>query len=61
MFLIVKVAEIYVATLLKCVCVCVCVELSYHIQKMEEVTTNKGCEEVVTYWCLSEIPYNSDI
>ena len=21
---------------------------------MEEVTTNKGCEEVVTYWWLSE-------
>ena len=50
MFLIVNVAEIYVATLLKCVFVCMCVELSYHIQKMEEVTTNKGCEEVVTYW-----------
>ena len=22
---------------------------------MEEVTTNKGCEEVVTYWWLSEL------
>ena len=21
---------------------------------MEEVTTNKGCEEIVTYWWLSE-------